>query len=474
MGFLENVQLVSEELEQYYRESASGTPRVVNQLPTEEIIKQLDLKAYVEEGALGGSALAEFIRRYLALTVRLHHPGSLAHQVAAPHPAAALATLVEGFTNNPMAIYEMGPAAASIEAFVIDWLLSKVGWTSTACEDSLEPAGSGAGGVLTHGGSLANLTALVAARSRFDDITWTKGSRGDLALIASADCHYSVARAAGIMGIGAENVYGWTVAPSRNATREEIENAFERARADKKRPFALVANACSTATGRYEPLREIAEVCRERGVWLHVDGAHGASALLSMKHRWRLDGVELADSLTWDAHKLLRTPGLCTALLVRDAKALDTAFHQDASYIFHSKQQPGFDSLHRTVECTKAALGFRLFTVLAALGERGLAGYVERQFELAAEAYRLFCGIPGLECPVEPQCNILCFRVAGDDAVQLRVRDKLLADGDFHLSTAVVGDRRCLRIVVTSPETKLADLRRLACRALELAETDKL
>ncbi|RPI20065.1 MAG: diaminobutyrate decarboxylase [Acidobacteriales bacterium] len=461
MSFLEDVRLVSEELEQYYRESASGEPPVVHQLPVHEIVKELDLQGLLEKGALGGKVLAEFVQRYLKLTVRLHHPGSLAHQVAAPHPSAALATLVEGFTNNPMAIYEMGPAAASIEAFVIDWLLSKVGWTGAS------------GGVLTHGGSLANLTALVAARSRFDSAIWTKGGRGDLALIASADCHYSVARAAGIMGIGEENVFSFGVDPSSNAISEEIGKALERAHAGKKRPFALVANACSTATGRYEPLREISEVCRERGLWFHVDGAHGASALLSRHHRWRLDGVELADSLTWDAHKLLRTPGLCTALLVRDANALDAAFHQDASYLFHRKQQPGFDSLHRTVECTKAALGFRLFVVLAALGEKGLADYVERQFDLTLEAYRLFCGIPGLECPVEPQCNILCFRVAGDDEAQLRVRDKLLADGDFHLSTAVVEDRRYLRIVVTSPETKLSDLRRLASRALELAGTDK-
>jgi L-2,4-diaminobutyrate decarboxylase len=473
MSFLEDVRLVSDELEQYHRESASGDPPVVYQLPVHEIVKELDLKNLLEKGTLSGPVLAEFVHRYLKLTVRLHHPGSLAHQVAVPHPAAALATLVEGFTNNPMAIYEMGPAAASIEAFVIDWLLSKVGWTGASYEAVPKAADSGAGGVLTHGGSLANLTALVAARSRFDSATWTKGGRGDLALIASADCHYSVARAAGIMGIGEENVYSWTVGPSRNATSEEIGSALERAHAAKKRPFALVANSCSTATGHYEPLSEIAEVCRKRGLWLHVDGAHGASALLSRKHRWRLDGVELADSLTWDAHKLLRTPGLCTALLVRDANALDTAFHQDASYLFHRKRQPGFDSVHRTVECTKAALGFRLFVVLAALGERGLADYIERQFDLTLEAYRLFCGVPGIECSVEPQCNILCFRVPGDDEVQLRVRDKLLADGDFHLSTAVVEDRRYLRIVVTSPETKLADLRRMASRALELAEADK-
>ncbi len=238
MSFLEDVRLVSEELEQYYRESASGEPPVVHQLPVHEIVKELDLQGLLETGTLSGKVLAEFVQRYLKLTVRLHHPGSLAHQVAAPHPAAALATLVEGFTNNPMAIYEMGPAAASIEAFVIDWLLSKVGWTGTS------------GGVLTHGGSLANLTALVAARSHFDSATWTKGGRGDLALIASADCHYSVARAAGIMGIGEENVFSFPVDSSSHAIGEEIGRALERADAGKKRPFALVANACSTATGR--------------------------------------------------------------------------------------------------------------------------------------------------------------------------------------------------------------------------------
>jgi L-2,4-diaminobutyrate decarboxylase len=450
MDFVESVRLVAEELERYGGESASGVPPVVRQLPLEEIVMELDLKRRIERGGLGGEALAEFIRRYLSLTVRLHHPGSLAHQVAAPHPSAAWAGLVEGFTNNPMNIYEMGPAAAAIEAFLIGWLIGKAGYAS------------GAGGVLTHGGSLANLTALIAARGWFDRTLWAEGSRGDLALVASAGSHYSVARAAGIMGIGEEHVYeGETVA--------ELGAAIARARAAGRRPFALVANACSTATGVFDPLGEIAALCREHNLWFHVDGAHGASALLSPRHRARLDGVELADSLTWDAHKLMRTPGLCTALLARDARTLDGAFHEEASYLFHDKPQPGFDFIHRTVECTKASLGFRLFVVLAAMGEEGLAAYIDRQFEITQQAYEVFRATPGIECPVAPQSNILCFRVPGGDDAQLAVRDRLLADGGFHLSTAVVGGRRHLRIVVTSPETGLDDLRRLAGRAAEVA-----
>jgi L-2,4-diaminobutyrate decarboxylase len=130
---------------------------------------------------------------------------------------------------------------------------------------------------------------------------------------------------------------------------------------------------------------------------------------------------------------------------------------------------PGVDLIHRTVECTKAALGLRMFAVLAALGERGVADYIDRQFELTRESYELLCGMPGLECPAEPQSNILCFRVTGGDEEQLRVRDRLLAEGDFHLSTAVVGGRRYLRVVMTNPATTLDDIRRLAARVLEIA-----
>jgi len=454
MNFLTDVQRVASELERYWNESISRSTFVVDQRPMREVIEDLGLRAHIEHGGLTGDALAEFVRHYLSLCVRLEHPGSLAHQVAAPHPAASVATFVEGFTNNPMAIYEMGPAAASIEVFMVEWLLSKVGWVD-----------GNAGGVLTHGGSLANLTALSAARNHFDASVWSSGSRGDLAVITASDCHYSIARAVGIMGIGERNIFA--------ATDGELGRAIDSARALGKRPFAVIANACSTATGAFDPLHEVARQCREHGLWLHVDGAHGASVLLSRKYRALLDGIELADSITWDAHKLMRTPGLCTAVLVRDARTLDAAFQQDASYLFHDKVQPGFDSLHRTVECTKASIGFRMFMVLAAMGERGIADYIDRQFDLARHAYEAFQSIAGVECDIAPQSNILCFRVAGDDDLQIAIRDRLLAEGSFHVSTAVVNRRRYLRTVITSPQTELADLERLARRAVELGNALK-
>ena len=242
---------------------------------------------------------------------------------------------------------------------------------------------------------------------------------------------------------------------------DRLPAAWDRLTGDGKRAIALVANACSTALGLYDPLEEVAAFCAERGVWLHVDGAHGAGALLSGELSPRMRGVQRADSLVWDLHKLARAPTVCAAVLVRDASSLDRAFQQEASYLFHDKDQPGFDFIHRTVECTKAGLGLRFFAVLAALGERGLAAYVERQYRVTREAYELIAAQPDFECAAAPQSNILCFRQKADDERQMALRARILAEGGFYLSTAVHGGRRWLRLVFMNPDTGLAEVRRL-------------
>jgi L-2,4-diaminobutyrate decarboxylase len=468
--FLSDARSVAEALARFRDESATRQEPVINQLPMRELVDKLELAAHARDGDLKGERLSDFLETYLSAATRLHHPGYLAHQVALPHHAGALASLVDGFTNNAMAIYEMGPPAAAIEFFVLNWLIEKVGWRPAPfpAEDDGTPH---AGGVLTHGGSLANLTALIAARGRAVRDVWENGSPANLALLAPAESHYSIARAAGVMGIGGKAVYALPTDARGVIVADKVPPAIARARAEDRVPIAVVANACSTAVGLYDPLREIAEASHGAGVWLHVDGAHGASALLSDRHRGLMDGIERADSLVWDAHKLMRTPTLCAAVLVRDAGALDAAFHQEASYIFHEKEQPGFDFIQRTVECTKAGLGLRFFAVLAALGEKGLARYVESRFALAHEAYRYIGTLPDFECPVAPQANILCFRLRGSDELQMAVRTRLMAAGGFYISTAEVTGRRYLRAVFMNPDTTMEDVQRLVEAVREAGAT---
>lgn len=475
MPFLSDAEAVINALNDYHIESVSAQKPVLDQVPLADVIRDLDLASYVSKGGLSGDHLSEFTDKYLASTTRLHHPAYLAHQVAVPHYAGAIGALIDGFTNNAMAIYEMGPAAASIEYFIINWLLEKVGWPPAPVE--IQPDNKKetfAGGVLTHGGSLANLTALIVARNRIAPESWKQGNPSDLALLASAECHYSIARAAGILGLGQDVLYPLEVNQEGAIIPDRIPAVYDRLKHDGKRAIALVANACSTAVGIYDPLVEIGDFCKDNDLWFHVDGAHGASALLSEKYKHLLKGVEKADSVVWDAHKLMRVPTLCAALLVRDHKDLDNAFKQEASYLFHEKTQPGFDFIHRTVECTKAGLGLKLFMVLAALGEHGLAEYIERQIELTLDAYTHIHRLSEFTCAVKPQCNILCFRLEGNDDLQLRIRDRLNAAGKFYLATTSFQGLRYLRLSIMNPDTDLAVIKDLIQEIRNIAaELDK-
>lgn len=462
MAFQDDCATALTALQAYEARARRRSGRVIEQPPMAQLARELDPGRWLAQGGLEGAAFARFLEAYLAAATKLHHPGYMAHQVAVPHPMGAVAALVDAFTDNAAPVYEMGPSAALLEFALLNWMLAKAGWEPQPLPGAGNVARQASGGgVLVHGGSLANLTALMAARGRVAPEAWRTGIPRDLVLVAPEGCHYSIARAADLLGLGR----GALVAPPVNDDGVIVPGkltGFLRDLGDRgSRVLAVVANACSTAAGLFDPIRPIAEACREAGVWLHVDGAHGASVLLSDRLRSLLDGVELADSLVWDAHKMLRAPIVCAAVLVRDRRDLEQAFHQEASYLFHEKDQPGIDLIHRTLECTKGALGLRAFLALAGTGEWGMARYVERQADLAREAARVLAGQPGFEVAVEPSLNIVCFRVAGSDELQLELRRRVLERGERYITTTTFRGRRWMRLALMNPETELEDVRRL-------------
>ncbi len=461
MSFRDDCALTAAALDTFACEARARAGRVIDQPPMAELSERLGLAALIRDGGLGGERLAAFLSSYLAASTRLHHPHYMAHQVAVPHEMSAIAALVDGFMNNPMAIYEMGPAAATIEMTVLNWMLEKAGWRPQPMPGTAAGGDVHGGGVLTHGGSLANLTALLAARARVAPAAFTDGTPPDLVIVAPAACHYSITRAAGIMGLGQRAVRMAPTDAEGRLVPAALPACLDQLQGEGRRVLAVVANACSTALGLYDPIRAVANICRQREVWLHVDGAHGASALVSRQHRAGLDGLDLADSLVWDAHKMLRTSTLCAAVLVRDHRDLDNALREEASYLFHDKAEPGFDFIHRSVECTKAALGLKVFFALATQGEAGMERYLDRQVALAKAAAAYLRSEPGIEVAVEPETNIVCFRFEGGDALQLALRKGLTGDGRFYISTTEAMGRRWLRIALMNPATTLTDIEAL-------------
>ncbi|MBX2815540.1 MAG: hypothetical protein KTR24_06075, partial [Saprospiraceae bacterium] len=381
-------------------------------------------------------------------SMHLHDPRYLGHQVAVPHMASSMAELIHGVANQPMSIYEMGPMANMIEHEVVDWMLDKVGWRQ-------------GGGVLTHGGSLANLHCMLTARAAIAKEAWQQGNPQDLVVLAPEASHYSIARAVGIMGLGQEQVIPLVTNGHEVVETALIENQIRKVKSDGKRIMALVINTCATTTGLYDPIQEVSEVTRAHDIWLHLDSPHGVTAILSEKYRHLMQGIEHADSLVWDAHKMMRTSTLCTAALFKDKDNYHGTFAQKASYLIHEKSTAAFDTIPFQIECTKSGLGPKLFWVLAAEGELGIANFVEQTYDLTRQAYHYLNDRPGFHCPYPPESNILCFTYRDGHVDQLALREKVVASGNYYITSSEIKGKRHLRFVIMNEHSTLETIKNM-------------
>jgi len=278
------------------------------------------------------------------------------------------------------------------------------------------------------------------------------------------------------MGMGKDAIIPVAVDDLKVMNPEALLPTYQKIKGQGKRVMAVVANACATGTGLYDPLEEIGTFCEEHNLWFHVDGAHGASALLSAKEKHLLKGVERADSIIWDAHKMMRTSALCAGVLFKDHRMMEGAFQQKGSYLFHEKEEVGFDLLPYAVECTKAALGTKLFWVLAAEGEKGLETYIDQTYQNTRLFYEIINQHPDFECPYFPESNILCFRYTkfgSNNNFQLTLRNQIIERGNFYITSTEFNDVRYLRITVMNDLTKETHIEGLINEIIEVAHIIK-
>jgi L-2,4-diaminobutyrate decarboxylase len=236
--------------------------------------------------------------------------------------------------------------------------------------------------------------------------------------------------------------------------------------------MAVVATAGTTATGSFDEIDAVADRCEAHGAWLHVDGAHGASALLSAAHAHRMRGVARAQSLAWDPHKMLLLPLSAGVVLVREERWLEAAFTQAAPYLFHEDPHDAahadefdhaprvWDQGVRTFQCSRRADAIKTWVAFQRYGADGLGALYDRLCALAADLHGRLAANPAFEVLHEPESNILCFRhvAGGGDAAALdsrnaRLRVRYNRSGAGWITTTVLGGRRVLRVTVMNPRT---------------------
>ena len=463
--FLETKKRIAILLDCYLEKSKKREVEVLNQEQPDYIAEKLQLNSILKNGFQNLDNLEKFVNTYLKHTNHLSNPKYMGHQVAVPQDLSGIPDWIHGTINNPSSLYEMGPAGATLESFMINWMLSKLNWFkgNDLCDfDYHQNNGSG---ILTHGGSVANLTALSAARAAIAPNAWTEGNPNDLVVIGPASAHYSISRSLSIMGMGKNAFIPVPVDSNEIILTYHLETILKDIKRENKRVMAVVGNACATSSGLFDPIEEMAEFCVKNDLWFHVDGAHGAAALLSENEKQKIAGIEKADSIIWDAHKMLQVPALCTAVLFKNQEHQWNNFKQKGSYVFHENEVVGMDSMPFTVECTKSALGTKLFWSFALKGEKAMTQFIEKSFQKARDLYKYLSSLDDFYCPYPPESNILCFQFRPNQLSnqnQLALRYELINSGEFYITSCEFQKKRFLRTVLLNPETNKKDFIELA------------
>ena len=351
-------------------------------------------------------------------------------------------------------------AATEIENQAVRWAAEFIGYPPDCA------------GAFTSGGTVSNTSALAAAReyalpkSRFEGL---EGNR--TAVYCSEEVHYSITRAIETLGIGSRNLRAIPLGPERGMRPDLLGRAIDSDREDGVTPIAVVATAGTTLTGAIDPLGEIADVCEERGVWLHVDGAYGLPAASVRPELFR--GFERAQSVSVDAHKWLYLPKACGIVLVRRREDLVASFGHEQGYLPHQRHE--LHAVDITFEYSRPFRALKLWVAMRAHGAAEFRQAIERNLAEAQLLHRSVSARPDFQSLSEPKLSIVPFRHTPSGVSHLnehnsRLADALQADGRFWIASALIDDEVWLRPCFVNFRTTEEDVLALVDVAAEIGE----
>lgn len=434
--------------------------------------------AFDSELPVEGEPVAKIIedcRAFIKGSRHNGHPRFFGYVASPSTPVGAYADLIASTVNPNVTSWRSAPAATRIEQTVIKWLSGAIGY------------GEDAQGILTSGGSMANLNAILVAlrtgpqRDLARRGLWNAGQ--PLTLYASDEMHFSIMKAAEITGLGREQVRLIESDAQFRLDVRALRALLESDRSKGLRPFCVVANAGTVSTGAIDPLAEVAGVAEEYGLWFHVDGAYGALGALDESKRALFAGIERADSVSLDPHKWLYAPVDCGCLLFRDAARVQGAWRSsEADYvkIHEATKREAFAFWDYGVELSRRFRALKIWMMLRYYGSRRVAASIAEDNALAQTLAQLVNASEDFQLLAPAVLSICCFRYVPPpvrarleateeteehertgvelDQLNARVMHKVQRGGRAYLSNANIKGRFALRACITNFRTTRADL----------------
>ena len=451
--FVEQHQILGNSVARIINEHVAGLAnrRVTPAATVAELEKLFD-EPLPENGIAIEDILARFRNDIAPNAMGIASPRYFGQFNPTPLPIGVWADALASMLNQNGGAWRNGPTSAMIEARVIRWLCDLLNYGPQSL------------GTLASGGSEANLIALKCARDSIAASIKDRGVRsapGDLVIYASEQCHFSIDRSADILGLGREGVRKIPTDDRFHISIEALKEAIGKDREAGLVPCCIVGVAGTTSTGVIDPLESLAQIARENQCWYHVDAAYGGPLAFSQKHKEKLHGIELADSITFDPHKWMFVPFSCGATLVRDGgRVLRDAFDMSPEYL--SEDRGGvdveFDFFRYGQMGTRRFNSLKLWMAIKFMGREGYAKIVEHQIGLTEYLAKQLDGLKDFKRVGEVETAVCCFRylphpdLTGEDVdrLQQRLQQIIERSGEAWLTTTVLKGRRAMRVNINS------------------------
>jgi len=457
--------MTTDELRQQHAEIGAAVTKLISEraaslesLPvapsaTPDELKKLFNEPLPQDGLAAKTILDQFARDVAPHAMQVPSPRYFGQFNPAPLAIGVWADALCSSLNQNAGAWRNGPTSAMIESQVIRWLCELIGY------------GPQAFGVLASGGSEANLIALKCARDRVSPEIAHSGARdgSNLTVYTSEQCHYSVEKSLDIIGLGRDSLRKIPTDERFHVRVDKLREAIASDIDAGRRPFCIVGVAGTTATGVIDDLPALADIAREHDCWFHVDAAYGGALAFSTKHKSKLRGIAVADSVTFDPHKWMFVPFSCGATLVRDGhRILRNSFDMSPDYLAEDRgfDDAQYDFFRYGQMGTRRFNSLKLWMCFKFMGKHGYSKSVENHIELTKYLAARLDTSPDFERVGEVETAVCCFRYlpervqamspAEQDNVQQALQQRIEKSGRAFFPSTVLHGRRALRVNINS------------------------
>jgi glutamate decarboxylase len=453
-------------LEKAVFQATKRTNLVVEWRAPEELQKLMDLDLSAER--VSHEQLLQFLKDIIHYSVKTGHPFFVNQLFSSVDPYGLVGQWLGDALNPSVYTYEVSPVFTLMEETVLREMRCIIGFPNAHGD-----------GIFCPGGSIANGYAISCARYKFAPDIKNKGLHGlpRLVLFTSEDAHYSIKKMASFLGLGSDNVYLIHCNSKGKMDVQHLEQEIQRALEEGAAPFMVSATAGTTVLGAFDPIPEIADLCSKYKLWLHVDAAWGGGALMSKKHRHLLEGIERADSVTWNPHKLLAAPQQCSTFLLRHEGMLSACHSASAQYLFQKDKfyDTQYDTGDKHIQCGRRADVLKFWFMWKAKGTNGLEQHIDTVFDNAAYFTEKIKKTEGFRMVLwEPECTNVCFwyippSLQGQEVqhdfnerlhkVAPRIKERMMKDGSMMVTYQPLRNQpNFFRLVLQNSGVERADM----------------